>query len=264
MLLFLSISVEQQHIVGCACLGFRLFLSCFLEISKPVSLFICFCQYAMLAQGSRQYWSVWNAGLLTIAHFPASSKHTLVCFLLWRCLVICFLCLLGLACLMKLCSLETLKCTPVSIWYCFGWYMEFLFGLYPNEIVLIFCMSAVMQGPAALWGESAWKTAMSPLCNRGSAGKTGVRRPNGWGALLPGKCLGLFPPCLCGGKLEEHQNLWRGAMAVRWRVHAWPLACTLAGKAGLSGRDVFSPTCVRGLVVLCRHLLQAPTYTPQA
>lgn len=132
MLLFLSTSMEQRRIVGCARLGFRLFLSCF------PCLFV-FCQYATLAQGSQQYQSIWNAGLLTIAHFPASSNlgRTLVCFLLWQCLVISFLCLLGLACLMKLCSLETQKCTPVSIWYCFGWSMEFLLGLYPDQIVPI-------------------------------------------------------------------------------------------------------------------------------
>lgn len=138
----------------------------------------------MLAQGSRQYQSIWNAVLLTIAHFPASSNldRALVCFLLRQCLVISFLCLLGLACLMKLHSLETPKCTPVSIWYHFGWSVEFV----PKSNRTNFHMSTV----------------------------------------TPGK------PCF--GKLEEHLNPWRGAMAVSQIGCACPSAHALAGKAGLS------------------------------
>lgn len=206
----------------------------------------------MLAQGSRQYQCIWNAMLLTIAHFPASSNldRTLVCFLLWPCLVISFLCLLGLACLMKLCSLETPEYTPVSIWYCFGWYMEFLLGLYPNQM-------------AALWGESAQKTGMSPLHTEALQGKRGQGDLAEDGICCLANAPGVSPPCSWGGKLEEHLNLWRGATAVSWMGCVWPLACALAGKAGLSGTDTFSPACVRGPVVLCRHLLQAPTCPPQ-
>lgn len=51
----------------------------------------------------------------------------------------------------------------------------------PKRNCAHFCMSAVVHGPAAPWGRSTQKTCMSPLCNRGSAGKTGARRPDGWG-----------------------------------------------------------------------------------
>lgn len=184
---------------------------------------------------------VWN-GSLTIACFPASSNlgRSLVCFLLWQCLVISFLCLLGLAFLMKLCSLETPKWLPISVWYCFGWSTEF-----PNEILPIFsvCNGADPAGP---W--STQKTGVSYLCNRGSVGKW---QCGYWmvGGTVACRCLrvsSLFVWWEVGGTLPE------AAVHGHWHV---PLQAH-----GLSPRDIFFP--VRGPVVLCR--LQAPTCPPQA
>lgn len=120
---------------------------------------------------------------------------------------------------MKLCSLETPKCTPVSVRYCCGWSMNFLLALHPNQIVSI-STSAVMCHPAALWGESNRKTGMTLLCDRDSAGKTAARIPSRWGDLLTDKCPGVFPHWPYSGKLEGYLNPLKRSHVCEWAVHS--------------------------------------------
>lgn len=138
---------------------------------------------------------VWN-GSLTIACFPASSNlgRSLVCFLLWQCLVISFLCLLGLAFLMKLCSLET----PNDYQSLSGIVLDD-----PQSFQMKFCqffLSAMVQTRLA---HGAPKKLMCLPSATGALWENG-NVDTGWlGGLLPADVWGSLP-CLCGGKLEEH------------------------------------------------------------
>lgn len=183
--------------------------------------------------------SVWN-GFLTIAHFPASSNlgRTLVCFLLWQCLVISFLCLFGLACLMKLCSLDFKMYAGlylvlfwmihrVSLWFVSKWNCA-------NFACLQLCRPSCPMEHLKNW-------CVSPL-QQGLCGKMAMRRLDGWRNVVAWRLSeglsSLFMWWEVGGALPE------AAVHGHWHV---PL-------------QVFHP----GTPFLQWDLLQAPTCPPQA
>lgn len=85
--------------------------------------------------------------------------------------------------------------------------MEFLLALYPNEIVPISACLQLCTAQLPHGAEAPKRLVCPPSATGALRGKQGQGDLMDEGTLLPGKCLGVSPSYLCGGKLEGHLNL---------------------------------------------------------